>query len=205
MNGCGCETRVPDTSAQRRILWTALVLNGVMFVVGLIAGLIGQSSGLLADAVDMFADAAAYAIAIAAVHRSALFKARSAMLSGSILFVLGAGILMDVVRRDLIGSEPQGLLMVAVASVSLAVNAIVLRMLGKVRGEGIHLSVSWIFTRADVIANLGVIGSGVVVALSGFRFIDLITGAAIGIYVMKEALQILSQATKARARMPIIG
>lgn len=205
MNGCGCETRVPDTSAQRRILWTALVLNGVMFVVGLIAGLIGQSSGLLADAVDMFADAAAYAIAIAAVHRSALFKARSAMLSGSILFVLGAGILMDVVRRDLIGSEPRGLLMVAVASVSLAVNAIVLRMLGKVRGEGIHLSASWIFTRADVIANLGVIGSGVVVALSGFRFIDLITGAAIGIYVMKEALQILSQATKARARMPIIG
>ena len=73
-------------------------------------------------------------------------------------------------------------------------------MLGKVRGEGVHLSASWIFTRADVIANIGVILSGLIVALSGFRYVDLIAGAAIGLYVMKEALEILGAAKEARAK-----
>jgi Co/Zn/Cd efflux system component len=35
-----------------------------MFVVGLVAGLIGQSSGLIADSLDMLADAVAYGIAL---------------------------------------------------------------------------------------------------------------------------------------------
>lgn len=36
-------------TVQRRILTIALALNAVMFVIGLIAGVIGQSSGLIAD------------------------------------------------------------------------------------------------------------------------------------------------------------
>ena len=43
-------------------------------------------------------------------------------------------------------------------------------------------------TRADVIANLGVIASGLAVYFTGSRFADLIVGAAIGNYILKEAL-----------------
>ena len=38
-------------------LWTLLVINGIMFVVELAAGLIAESTGLLADALAMLADA----------------------------------------------------------------------------------------------------------------------------------------------------
>lgn len=200
MTGCGCEPGDSKSEGQRRILFIALGLNATMFCVGLVAGLVGQSSGLLADSLDMLADATAYAIAIAALTRGALFKARAATVSGGILLILGAGVLVDAARRGVTGSEPESLLMIGVASVSLAVNATVLRMLGKVRGEGVHLSASWIFTRADVIANIGVILSGLIVALSGFRFVDLIAGAAIGLYVMKEALEILGEAREARGK-----
>ena len=200
MTGCGCDPPAPTSETQRRILLIALGLNAAMFCIGLVAGLVGQSSGLLADSLDMLADATAYAIAIAALRRGAMFKARAATFSGTILLILGAGVLLDVVRRGLVGSDPESLLMIGVAGVSLAVNATVLRMLGKIRGEGVHLSASWIFTRADVIANIGVISSGVIVAVTGFRFVDLIAGAAIGLYVMKEALEILGEAREARAK-----
>jgi Co/Zn/Cd efflux system component len=46
------------------------------------------------------------------------------------------------------------------------------------------LRATWIFTRGDVIANLAVILSGLTIFLTGFRFVDLIVGAAIGLHVI---------------------
>jgi len=63
----------------------ALALNATMFIVGVVAGLVGQTSSLIADALDMLADASAYAIALGAIGRSTRFKAGAATLSGSLL------------------------------------------------------------------------------------------------------------------------
>jgi cation diffusion facilitator family transporter len=188
-----------QSEAQQRVLRIALALNATMFIVGLIAGLVGQSSSLIADALDMLADASAYAIALGALRRSARFKAGAATVSGSLLLLLGVLVLLDVGRRALLGSEPGSLVMMAVAFVSLLVNASVLRMLGRYREGEVHLRATWIFTRADVIANVGVMFSGLLILLTGSRFPDLIVGGAIGIYVIKEAFEILSEAREARA------
>ena len=197
MDSCGCHSdQSVETEAQRRVLRIALVLNATMFVVGVVAGLIGQSSSLIADALDMLADASAYAVALAAIGRSARFKAGAATLSGSLLLLLGAFVLVDVGRRMLFGSEPESLVIMAVAFVSFLVNSSVLRMLGRYRESEVHLRATWIFTRADVIANVGVMLSGLLVLLTGARFPDLVGGAAIGVYVIKEAFEIVSEARK---------
>lgn len=199
MSSCGCHSdQAVETEAQQWVLRIALALNTTMFIVGLVAGLLGQSSSLIADALDMLADASAYAIALAAIGRSARFKAGAATFSGSLLFLLGVMVLLDVGRRALFGSEPESAVMMAVAFVSLLVNATVLRMLGRYREGEVHLRATWIFTRVDVIANVGVIFSGLLVLLTGSRFPDLVVGGAIGVYVMKEALEILGEAREAR-------
>ncbi len=197
MSGCGCEADEAKTAAEQRVLRIALGLNAVMFVVGLVAGLIAQSSGLIADSLDMLADATAYAIALVAVRRDDRFKAWAAGLSGAVLLLLGLGVVGDAARRGLFGSAPKGEIMIAVATLSLIVNATVLKMLGAVRQGGVHLYASWIFTRADVIANIGVILSGAVVWLAGIRYVDLIVGGVIGAYVIKEALEIFREAREA--------
>jgi Co/Zn/Cd efflux system component len=89
--------------------------------------------------------------------------------------------------------------MMAVAFVSFLVNANVLRMLGRYREGEVHLRATWIFTHVDVIANVGVMLSGLLVLLTGSRFPDLVVGGAIGIYVIKEAIEILGEAHEARA------
>ena len=199
MSSCGCNSdNSVDTEAQRRVLRIALALNATMFVVGIVAGLIGQSSSLIADALDMLADASAYAIALGAIGRTARFKAGAATLSGSLLLLLGAFVLLDVGRRVLFGSEPASIVMMAVAFASFLVNLNVLRMLARFRQGEVHLRATWIFTRVDVIANVGVVLSGLLVLLTGSRFPDLVAGGAIGIYVVKEALEILGNAREAR-------
>lgn len=146
----------------------------------------------------MLADASAYAIALAAVSRGSGFKSSAATLSGVLLFLLGAFVLYEAVSRVASGEPPEGFLMIAMASVAAVVNATVLRKLSKHRDGGVHLRATWIFTRVDVIANLAVIASGVAVLLTGLRYIDLFVGAVIGLYVMKEAIEILRDAKASR-------
>lgn len=185
---------------ERRVLQLALALNAAMFAVETAGGILGRSSGLMADGLDMLSDASAYAIALVAISRDARFKAFAATLSGALLMVLGVALLVDVARRAVWGEPPEGWLMVAVATVALVVNVVVLRLLRDYRGGEVHLRATWIFTRADVVANAAVILSGAAVLLTGARVLDLVVGAGIGAYVLKEAVEILREAGEARRR-----
>lgn len=198
MSDCGCHHEA-ENPQQRRILWVALALNAAMAVIGGVAGWIAQSTGLLADALDMLSDASAYAIGLVAIGRSARFKANAATISGGVLLLLGLGVLVEVGRRMLHGSEPASGWMIGIAVLSLIVNLTVLRMLKPFQKGEVHLRASWIFTRADVAANIGVVVSGLLVALTGTRYPDLVIGTLIGLYVMREAVEILTEAREAKA------
>ena len=199
MADCGCSPVTPETAEQRRMLTLALGLNAIMFVVETTSGIIGNSAGLIADGLDMLADASAYAVALLAIGRGLRFKSNAAMASGLLLLILGCAVLLDVARRAISGEPPEGLLMVLVASIALAVNATVLKLLSRYRDGEVHLRATWIFTRADLVANMAVIVSGVAVLVTEIRALDLIVGAGIGIYVIREAFEILSEARKSRS------
>lgn len=179
------------------MLLLALSLNGAMFAVGIVAGIAAKSSGLIADSLDMLADAGAYWIALVAIRRGEIFKVRAATISGTLLFLLGMGVLSDAIHRGLLRSSPQSGVMLAVATLSLIVNSTVLYLLGRFRHEAVHMQATWIFTRADVIANIAVILSGLIILLTRFNLVDSIVGAGIGLYVMKEAVEILKKARSA--------
>jgi Co/Zn/Cd efflux system component len=53
------------------------------------------------------------------------------------------------------------------------------------------MQASYIFSANDVIANLGVIVAGALVAFSGSRLPDLIVGTVIGLIVLHGARRIL--------------
>jgi cation diffusion facilitator family transporter len=196
MSNCDCHIEA-KSDAESRVLWIALALNALMAVVGLAAGSWADSTGLLADALDMLTDASSYAIGLAAVGRSRFFKARAAGLTGGFLLLLGVGLLVEVGRRAIFGSEPLSVWMMVVATLSLAVNVTVLKLLHPFRHGEVHLRATWICTRADVVANFGVMLSGLLVAVTGLRYPDLVIGALIGLYVINESVEILSDARKA--------
>jgi len=199
MENCGCSPTSAETAGQRRTLWIALALNAAMFVAEVAAGVIANSTALIADGLDMLADAFAYAIALVAVGRRGRFKANAATASGVLLFVLGFAVLLDALRKLVSGEPPDGVWMMGVAIIALIVNATVLRLLSRQRQDEVHIRATWIFTRADVVANCAVILSGLAVLFTGIRYFDLAVGAAIGIYVIREALEILKEARSARS------
>lgn len=191
---CECAKVEAKTQRERRILRTALALNASMFVIGTTVGLWAQSTGIMADSLDMLTDAIAYWLALMAFSRSPGFKKLAARWSGIVLMVLGMGIIIEVGRRLFFGSEPIGLVMMAYSGVSFGVNLYVLSRLTAFRQGEVHMRATYIFTRADVVANIALFVSGGIVAATGLHAVDLLLGFGIGLYVFKEALEILRQA-----------
>jgi len=198
MSYCGCHDEL-DPEGQYKVLVTLLLINGFMFLFEFIFALIADSTGLLADSLDMLADAMVYGIAIYAIGRSALIKANSAMLSGIFQMLLGFGVLFEVIRRFIFGSEPMSLLMIIISLIALTANVICLVLLSKHRDGGVHMRASWIFSKNDVIANLGVIAAGILVAYFESALPDLIIGAMIVSVVLYGSYQIFREAINARA------
>jgi len=98
-----------NSTQESRSLRLLLGINAFMFVVEMTAGLIARSAGLIADSLDMFADAAVYGLALYAVGRSVNLQVRAAHLAGVLQLILALGVLVEVIRRFIFGSEPESL------------------------------------------------------------------------------------------------
>lgn len=196
MSDCGCGTEAAQ-SLQKKTLITLLLINGFMFFIEATLGWYAQSTGLIADSLDMLADATVYGIALYAVGRSASKQVSAARLSGYFQIILGIGVLFEVTRRILYGSEPLSLFMISVGLVALLANLICLALISKHRDGGIHMRASWIFSTNDVIANTGVIIAGVLVASLDSNIPDFVIGTLIAAVVVKGGLRILKESREA--------
>lgn len=177
---------------ESRALYILLAINAVMFVVELVAGLIAQSTGLMADSLDMLADAAVYGLALYAVGRGVQMQVRAAHLAGYLQMILAIGVLLEVARRFVWGSEPESMLMMSIALLALLANVTCLMLIARHRHGGAHMKASWIFSANDVLINAGVIMAGALVAWTGSRYPDLLIGTLIGVIVLNGARRILA-------------
>jgi Co/Zn/Cd efflux system component len=180
--------------SERATLWVVLVINAAMFVVELTVGLRAGSTGLIADSLDMLADAGVYGFSLGAVGRGIQRQRRAAVFSGRLQIALAAWVLLDVLRRAVLGSEPISALMVGIGVLALLANLLCLVLVRRHRGSGVHMRASVIFSTNDTLANLGVILAGLLVAWSGSRIPDLLIGTAISLLVLRGGLRILKDA-----------
>ncbi len=180
-----------DPADERRTLSVLLAINALMFVVEALAGWWAESSGLVADGLDMFADAAVYGAALYAVGRGAAAQGRAARLAGVLQLVLALGLFGQVARHMVYGAEPLALPMMVVSVLALCANAACLLLVARHQDGGAHMKASYIFSATDVLANLGVIVAGALVAWTGAPWPDWLVGSLIGAMVLAGALRIL--------------
>jgi len=192
MSGCDCELEIKDRSA-RRVLIQLLVINAFMFQLELSIGWWAQSTALIADALDMFADAMVYGVGLYAVGKALTMKARAARMSGWLQIILGLLVLLDILRRLIMGSEPVSTLMMGMGLLALVANVICLILISAHRDGEVHMRASWIFSKNDVIANTGVILAGALVGWTGSRYPDLIIGLIVASVVIHGGVQILKE------------
>lgn len=185
-----------DASDERKrgTLWIVLVLN-VAIAIGFFAtGIIGDSSALIANGLDNSSDAVVYALSLLALSRSRLWKRRAAQFSGIMLLVFSAGVLLDAGRRFIEGSQPGGVLMMAMALVAAVVNLLSLFLLQRLKNKDVNLRAATTFSFNDFIANGGIILAGLAVMATRANWPDLVVGIAVACIAAYGGVEILRDA-----------
>lgn len=188
--GYECEVAA-NQGIQRGTLWTLVSINTAMFVLELGAGILAHSSALLADSVDMLVDAVVFALALIVSRESLRIKRRAAFGTGILEAILGFCVLAEVVHKWIAGSHPEFQGMILVGTVAGAANIGCLFLLRRHRRGEAHIRATWIFTRTDVLANLGTVVAGFLIFFTRSTYPDLIMGSLICLIILHGSIEIL--------------
>lgn len=189
-----CETFDGASPAFKRALWVVIAINGIMFVVEMVAGKLGNSVALQADALDFFGDTFTYALSLFVIGMSVRRRASAALFKGTTLLAMGAFILGTAIYRVFVVAEPEPVVMSSIALLALAANvASVLILVGFKDGDSNVRSV-WLCSRNDAIGNVAVLAAGGLVALTSSRWPDLAVAMIMAGLFTWSATQILRQA-----------
>lgn len=179
---------------KRKTLWVVLWLN-VAIAIGFFAvGYFADSNALLANGLDNSSDAIVYALSLLALTRSRTWKRGAARFSGIMLLIFSAGVIFDAYRRFVEGSDPGGILMMAMAFIAGMVNLYCLRLLQKMENKDVNMRAATTFSFNDFISNGGIIIAGIIVMLTGTNWSDLVVGIAVACIALYGGIEILRDA-----------
>ena len=123
---CGCHGGVPRFDGldprYKRVLWTVIGLNGVMFLTEMIAGQLAGSQALKADALDFLADAVTYGLSLAVIGATLQARATAALFKGLSLSLMAFWVLGSTIYHTIILGLPSAELMGGIAMLALAAN-----------------------------------------------------------------------------------
>lgn len=166
-----------------RAFLIGIVLNTGFVAVEATAGLIYGSMALIADAGHNLSDVLALALAwfasIAAKRPPSGrftygFKSSTilAALANALLLAVAIGaILFETLHRMMNPTEPQGLAMVAVAGIGIAINALTAMLFLKGQDD-LNIRGAYLHMVADALVSLGVVIAGIAILATGIRWID---------------------------------
>jgi Co/Zn/Cd efflux system component len=192
---CDHDCHAPNNDSRyRRILWAALGLNAAMFLIEIVASVIAGSVSLRADALDFLGDAANYALALAVVDLALHWRARAALLKGSVMGMFGLWVAGSTIYSAITATVPKAEVMGAIGLLALAVNLGVAGLLYRYRGVDSQALSVWLCTRNDCIANIAVMLAGAGVWASATAWPDIAVAAIIACLGLSSAVRVIRQA-----------
>jgi Co/Zn/Cd efflux system component len=198
MSASCCCTPAPDphrgNAAYRRVLWIVLVINAVMFVVEIGAGLAAGSASLQADALDFLGDAGNYIISLAVLGMVLRYRAMAALAKGLTMGTFGLWVVGTVVWHAAMGTVPEPITMGIVGVAALIANAACAALLYAYRDGDANMQSVWICSRNDVLGNLAVLLAAIGVFGTGTGWPDLVVAAIMASLALQGAMVVIRQA-----------
>jgi cobalt-zinc-cadmium efflux system protein len=194
-------------------LTAALLIGAAFMMLEFTVGVATSSLALISDAVHMFTDVLGTGMALAAIvlaRRSGptfsrtfgLYRSEvlAALANAVLLFGVAGYVLVEAIGRISDPPSVAGLPVMLAATAGLVANLVSFGLLRAGAKESINVRGAYLEILADLIGSVGVLVSGAVTLLTGWRYADPIIGVAIGLFVLprtytlaRRALRILFQ------------
>ncbi|WP_159978583.1 MULTISPECIES: cation diffusion facilitator family transporter [unclassified Novosphingobium] len=181
----------PATGSVGKAFAVAVSLNLVFVVAEIAAGLLSGSMALLADAGHNLSDVLSLMLAwgasvLAARPPSERFtyglKSSSilaAIANAALLWVAIGAILVETIRRMADPEPVAGTMMMIVAGLGIAVNALSALLFAKGAKSDLNLRAAFVHLMADALVSVGVVIAGIVIATTGWALVDPIASLVI--------------------------
>ncbi|ABX13052.1 cation transporter [Nitrosopumilus maritimus] len=182
------------TPAYRRALWIVVLLNVGYGLVEMIGGFFADSQALKADALDFLGDGSITFLGLLAIGWGLKLRARSALIQGIFLGVMGIGVLAYTIYRTQVLQTPEAGLMGILGFGALLINVIAVIILLPHRKGDANVRAVWLFSRNDALGNILVIVGAGFVFLTDTSFPDLIVAGIIASLFLQSSWSIIKDA-----------
>jgi Co/Zn/Cd efflux system component len=195
------ETPVREMNeALRRVVARVALLNlayfGVEFSVALAIG----SVSLFADSIDFLEDTSVTFLILIALGWSARHRSHVGMALAGILLIPGLATLWTAWDKFLLPVPPAPLALTLTGAGAMAVNLTCALMLARYRTHAGSLTrAAFLSARNDVLANVAIIGAGLLTAYTASAWPDLVVGLGIFLINLDAAREVYVAALKERA------
>ena len=178
----------------KRVLWTVIAINGVMFLTETIAGQFAGSQALKADALDFLADTVTYGLSLAVIGASLRTRATAALLKGLSLSLMAAWVMGSTIYQTLILGLPRAELMGAIGVLALAANLASVLLLLRYKDGDANVRSVWLCSRNDAMGNVVVMAAAFGVWSTSTAWPDLAVAAMMAGIFLTSSIQILRRA-----------
>ena len=189
---------------ENRLRW-ALVLTGSYLLIQVIGGLVSGSLALLSDAAHMFTDVMGLVVALIAIQLGkraadkrrtfgyARFEILAAAFNAAVLFIVAFYILYEAYKRFFAPPEIQSGTMLFVALGGLLINLVAWWLLRSSSGDSLNMRGAYLEVISDLLGSVAVIVGAIIIAFTGWAWVDPLLGALIGLWVLPRTWMLLSQ------------
>lgn len=192
---CPTNTDTHMSKGYRRMLWAALLANGLMFCVEIVSGIKGGSVSLLADSLDFFGDAVNYGISLWVISKSLSWRAKASLFKAACMALFGVGVLvMAALRASDPGQIPHAPTMGSIGFLALITNVLVAIGLYRFRNGDSNMQSVWLCSRNDAIGNLAVMAAALGVFGLHSAWPDLIVASIMAALALSASYSVYRQA-----------
>ncbi|MBL9049606.1 MAG: cation transporter [Tabrizicola sp.] len=175
----------------RQTVLTVAVLNLLYFGIEFTAAVRAGSVSLLADSVDFLEDASVNILIFFALAWTAARRARMGMVLAGLLLVPAVAFVWMLAAKLLSPTPPEAASLTLVGLGALAVNLTAALLLARHRQESGSLTrAAFLSSRNDAMANLGIIGAGLITAAYPSIWPDILVGLVIAVLNLDAAREV---------------
>lgn len=198
---------------NRKALWIAVVVTGVVMVVEAVGGILSNSLALLSDAGHMLTDLMSLLLSLIALQLAlrppsstktyGLYRMEilAALINGTTLILISLYILYEAYRRFLAPPSIAIHTMLLVAFIGLVANGAAAWAMMRTSRESLNIRGAYLHIVGDALSSIGVISGGGVIYFTGWTLVDPIISVIIcgvilrGAFVLvKDAVNVLLEA-----------
>ncbi len=202
-----CTHRAPLRGESRRRIQVVLAITAAVMVTESVGGWLAHSLALLADAGHMLADVAALGLSlvVTALAQRPVTAERTfgllrleilaALVNGAALIVIALGIGLEAYHRFRSPADVRGTLLLIVAGVGLAANAVGAAILHRGHDHSLNQRSAYLHIVSDLLGSVGALLAGVIILATGWVQADPAISLLISLLILGSAWRLVKEST----------